>query len=133
MDARTKSGHERLGRDSTYERIRPLAAHRRGAVEMGGDRVERDLRPTLGVHELLPALVKEALVVLRNVALGNEPRIIRMRPRMPQAHRQILRVPSAEAARACQTHLTPVVDVVLLEHAGGAVIGLAADADRALQ
>src|SRR5262249_56194750 len=81
---------------------------------------------------LLPALVKEALVVLRDVALGDEPRIIRMRPRMPQAHRQILGVPAAEAARARQTHLTPIVDVVLLEHAGGAVVGLAAGTDRAL-
>ncbi len=55
-----------------------------------------------------------------------------MRPGVPQAHRQILRVPAPEAARARGGHLAPVVDVVLLEHAGGAVVGLAADTDRAL-
>src|SRR5947199_4509653 len=81
-----------------------LAPHRRGAVEAGGDRVERDLRPARRVHELFPAPVVEALVVLRDVALGDEPRIIRMRPRMPDAHRQILRVPAAEAARARESH-----------------------------
>src|ERR1700724_746151 len=51
-----------------------------------------------------------------------------MRPRMPETHRQILGVPAPEAARARSGHLTPVVDVVLLEHARGAIIGLAADA-----
>src|SRR3984893_11023314 len=55
-----------------------------------------------------------------------------MRPGVPETHRQILRVPAPEAARARQRHLTPVVDVVLLEHARGAIIGLAADADRPL-
>src|SRR5262249_23542926 len=99
-----------------------LAPHRRGAVETGGDRVERDLGPALRVHELFPAPIEEALVVLRNVAFGNEPRIIRMRPRMPQAHRQVLGVLAAEAAGTRQTYLAPVVDVVLLEHAGGAVV-----------
>jgi hypothetical protein len=38
-----------------------------------------------------------------------------------------------EAARARQTHLTPVVDHVLLKNARGAVVGLAPDTDRALQ
>src|SRR5580704_3725863 len=67
----------------------PLAAHRRGAVEAGGDRVERDVGPALRVHELLPAPIEEALVVLRDVPLGDDPWIIRMRPRVPQAHRHI--------------------------------------------
>src|SRR6516164_1406526 len=55
-----------------------------------------------------------------------------MQPRVPDTHRQILGVPAPEAARARQTHLTPVVDVVLLEHARRTVVGLAADADRVL-
>src|SRR5438067_668672 len=104
-----------------------LAPYRRGAAETGRDRVERRLGPARRVHEIFPAPIEEALVVLRDVALGDEPGIIRMRPRMPQAHRQILRMPAPEAARTCQTHLTPVVDVVLLEHARRAVVGLAAD------
>src|SRR5216110_854548 len=37
-----------------------------------------------------------------------------------------------KAARARRGHLTPVVYVVLLEHARGAIVGLAPDADRAL-
>src|SRR5580693_9111630 len=90
-------------------RVPGRAAHSRGAVETGGDRVERDVGPPLRVHELLPAPIEEALVVLRDVALGDEPRIIRMRPRMPQAHRQILRVPAPEAARARGGYLAPVV------------------------
>src|SRR5258707_14839156 len=98
-----------------------LAAQGRGALEAGLDRVERDVGPALRVHELLPALGEEALVVLRDVALGDEPRVVRMRPRAAQAHRQVLRVPAAEAARTRGGHLAPVVDVVLLEHAGGAV------------
>src|SRR6516225_9685437 len=110
----------------------PLTVHSRGAVEAGLDRVERDLCPAPGIHELLPAPIEEALVVFRDVALGDEPRIIRMRPRMPQAHRQILGMPAREAASACLGHLTPVIDVVLLEHSSGAVIGLAADTDDAL-
>jgi hypothetical protein len=64
--------------------------HFRGAVEAGGDRVERDVGPALRVHELFPAPIEETLVVLRDVAFGDEPWIIRIRPRMPHAHRQIL-------------------------------------------
>jgi hypothetical protein len=64
-----------------------LAPHHRGAVEMGGDRVERDLGPVLGVHKFLPAPIKQALVVFRNVTLGDEPRIIRVRCRAAEPHR----------------------------------------------
>src|ERR1700693_5520716 len=55
-----------------------------------------------------------------------------MARRVPQPHRQFLGVPAAEAALARGGHLTPVVDIILLEHAGGAVVRLAADPDRAL-
>src|SRR5437588_4718509 len=41
-------------------------------------------------------------------------------------------MPPPKAARARRGHLTPVVYVVLLEHARGAIVGLAPDADRAL-
>src|SRR5438132_9378659 len=109
-----------------------LAPHRRGAVEAGLDRVERDVGPAPRVHELLPAPIEEALVVLRDVPFGDEPWIIRIRPRVPHAHRQILGVPAPEAARARGGHLTPVIDVVLLEHARRTVVRLAADTDRAL-
>ena len=47
----------------------PLALHRRSAVEVGRDRVERDVAPALRVHELFPTLVEQALVVLRDVPL----------------------------------------------------------------
>src|ERR1700746_1001190 len=77
-----------------------LTAHRRGAVEAGRNRVERDWGPACRVHELFPALIEETLVVLRDVALGDETGIIRMRPRMPQPHRQVLGVPAPQAARA---------------------------------
>src|SRR6266542_2932415 len=110
-----------------------LALHARGAVEADLDRVERDVGPARRVHEVFPALIEQALVVLRDIALGDETGIIRMRPRVPQAHRQFLGLPAPDAARTSGGHLAPVVDVVLLEHAGGAVIGLAADTDRALQ
>src|SRR5215470_10059680 len=125
-------GTNELGKTEASDRIRASTPHRRGAVEAGGDRVERDLAPALGIHELFPTPIEEALVVLRDVALGNKSWTIRMRSRMPEAHRQVLRVPAREAARARQGHLAPVVDVVLLEHSRGAVVGLAADADRAL-
>src|SRR5262245_65404629 len=101
-------GMTNLALRASFESTAALAPHRRGAVETGGDRVERDVGPALRVHEFFPAPIEEALVVLRNVALGHEPRIIRMRRRMPQPHRQILGVPAAEAARARQTHLAPV-------------------------
>ena len=55
-----------------------------------------------------------------------------MRPRMPKPHRQFLGMPASDAARTRLRHLPPIVDIVLLEHAGGAVIGLAPDTDRAL-
>src|SRR5437588_6201388 len=70
----------------------PLAPQGRGAVEAGGDRVERDVGPACRVHELFPAPIEQALVVLRDVTFGDPPGVIRMWPRMPQAHRQILRV-----------------------------------------
>src|SRR5437868_14994389 len=100
---------------------------RRGAVEARRDRVERDVSPARSVHERLPALIEEALVVLRDVPFGDEPGIIRMRPRMPQSHRQMLGMPASDAARTRLRHLPPIVDIVLFEHAGGAVIGLAPD------
>src|SRR5271165_7599909 len=83
-----------------------LAPHRCGAVEAGLDRVEPDVGPAPRVHELFPAPIEEALVALRDVALGDEPRIIRMRPGVPDAHRQILGVPAPEAAGARGAHLT---------------------------
>src|SRR6266849_3756694 len=110
----------------------PASPHGRGAIEAGLDRVERDVGPAPRVHELFPAPIEETLVVLRDVSLGDEPRIIRVRPRVPYAHRQILGVPAPQAARARGGHLTPVVDVVLLEHARGAVVGLAPDTDHPL-
>ena len=54
-----------------------LALHGRGAVEARLHRIDGDVRPALGVHELLPALVEETLVVLRDVALLDEPRVVR--------------------------------------------------------
>src|ERR1700730_14137004 len=110
-----------------------LAPHRRSAVEAGLERVKRDVGPAPGVHELLPARIEEALVVLRDVALGDEPWIIRMRPRVTRAHRQILGVPAPEAARARGGYLTPAIDGVLLEHARRTIMGLAPDTDHALQ
>ena len=56
-----------------------------------------------------------------------------MQPGVPDTHRQILRVPAPGAARARFGHLTPVVDVVLLEHASRAIVGLAPDTDHALE
>src|SRR5207244_3397450 len=85
-----------------------LAPQRRGAVEAGLDRVEGDVGPAPRVHEFFPAPIEEALVVLRDVPLGDEPGIFRMRPRMPQTHRQHLRVPAPEAAGARLGYLTPV-------------------------
>src|SRR5215472_2417434 len=76
-------GMTNLALRASFESTAALAPHRRGAVEMGADRVERDVGPALRVHELLPAPIEEALVVLRDVALGDEPRIIRMRPHAP--------------------------------------------------
>src|ERR1700738_1910165 len=110
-----------------------LAPHRRSAVEAGLERVKRDVGPAPGVHELLPAPIEEALVVLRDVPLGDEPWIIRMRPRVTRAHREILWVPAPEAACARGGYLTPIIDVVLLEHARRTIIGLAPDTDHALQ
>src|SRR6267143_1197444 len=72
-----------------------LAPHGRAAVEAGLDRVERDVGPALRVHEFFPAPIEEALVVFRDVPLGDEARIIRMRPRVPQTHRQLLGVLAA--------------------------------------
>src|ERR1044071_1886280 len=42
-------------------------------------------------------------------------------------------MPASGTAGASLRHLPPVIDVVLLEHTGGAVVGLAAEAKRALQ
>src|SRR5437867_3628027 len=108
-----------------------MLAHARGALESVRDRLMRYVGSALRVHELFPAPIKEALVVLRDLALGDEPWIIRMAPRMPSAHRQIVGVPAPEAARARFGHLTPIVDVVLLEHTRRTIVGLAADADCA--
>src|SRR5215472_16013746 len=105
--------------------MRISSPHRRGAVEARRHGVDRNLAPALGVHELFPAPIEQALVVLRDVTLGDEPRIIRMRPRMTEAPRQMLRVPAPDAALARFGHLTPVVDVVLLEHARSTIVGLA--------
>src|SRR5215469_18034865 len=111
----------------------PSAAHRRAALEPRRDWREWDIGPAFCIHELFPASIEQALVVLRNVALGYEPRIIRMRTRMAQAHRQLLRMPAPKPAGARFRHLPPVIDIVLLKKAGRPVIGLAPDADRALQ
>src|SRR5205085_11562080 len=92
----------------------------------------RDVSPARRVHELFPAPIEETLVVLRDVPFGDDPGIIRMHRRMPEAHRQFLGMPASDAARARGGHLAPIVDIVLFEHAGGAVIGLAPDTDRAL-
>src|SRR5208282_1513814 len=41
------------------------------------------------IVRLFPASIEEALVVLREVLLGGEPRIIRMLPRRAHTHQQI--------------------------------------------
>ena len=58
-----------------------------------------------------------AAVVLRDATLEEGSRIIPMQPRVPDTHRQIVGVPAPETARTRGSHLTPVVEVVLLEHA----------------
>src|SRR5215468_11234051 len=51
---------------------------------------------------------------------------------MTDSHGQLLRHPAAETALARRRHLAPVVDIVLLEESGDAVVGLTADADHLL-
>src|SRR6266498_4583875 len=92
-----------------------LSQEGRRAFEARGDRGDGDLRPALGIHELLPAPVEEPLVILGDVPLGHHSRVLRVRARVGEPHRQILGYLAAETALARRRHLAPVVDVVLLE------------------
>src|SRR5437868_1546487 len=68
-----------------------LTLHPGGALEIHRDRVDADVVPALGVHELLPAAVVAALVVLRDVTVGDVARPLFRRARMADTHREVRR------------------------------------------